>query len=65
MKQQNQLPPIGLENRSVLEDDFNQLSRSQHYDEYRKEKMKFRRPSVGSAAEMLSMLSTSSTSKLA
>ncbi|KAI9387626.1 hypothetical protein POPTR_010G202900v4 [Populus trichocarpa] len=61
MKQQNQLPPIGLENRSVLEDDFNQLSRSQHYDEYRKEKMKFRRPSVGSAAEMLSMLSTSST----
>ncbi|KAL3579150.1 hypothetical protein D5086_020654, partial [Populus alba] len=61
MKQQNQLPPSGLENRSVLEDDFNQLSRSQHYDEYKKEKMKFRRPSVGSAAEMLSMLSTSST----
>ncbi|KAF9674726.1 hypothetical protein SADUNF_Sadunf10G0156900 [Salix dunnii] len=58
MKQQDQLPP----SRSELKrDGFSQLSRSQHFDEYKKEKMRFRRPSVGSAAEMISMLSTGST----
>ena len=47
---------FGLENRSVLND---QRSRSQNYDEFRKERMrKERRPSLGSVSEILSMSST-------
>ncbi|KAK4579177.1 hypothetical protein RGQ29_029021 [Quercus rubra] len=47
---------FGQENRSVLND---QRSRSQNYDEFRKERMrKERRPSLGSVSEILSMSST-------
>lgn len=47
---------FGLENRSVLND---QRSRSQNYDEFRKERMrKERRPSLGSVSEILSVSST-------
>lgn len=46
---------FGPENRSVLND---QRSRSQNYDEFRKERMrKERRPSLGSVSEILSMSS--------
>ncbi|KAF3952443.1 hypothetical protein ACB098_06G158300 [Castanea mollissima] len=47
---------FGPENRSVLND---QRSRSQNYDEFKKERMrKERRPSLGSVSEILSMSST-------
>ncbi|KAJ6720451.1 hypothetical protein OIU85_023645 [Salix viminalis] len=58
MKQQDQLPPSRSE---LKKDGFSQLSRSQHFDEHKKEKMRFRRPSVGSTEEMISMLTTGST----
>ncbi|KAF5467314.1 hypothetical protein F2P56_017148 [Juglans regia] len=48
----------GPENRAVLND---QRSRSQNYDEFRKERItKERRPSLGSVSEILSMSSTRS-----
>ncbi|WCJ19628.1 hypothetical protein M5689_001912 [Euphorbia peplus] len=51
-----QLPPTRPRNQSVLNDDLYQLSKSQHYEEFRKEKMKFRR---GLSAEGMSRGSTS------
>ncbi|XP_065870414.1 uncharacterized protein [Euphorbia lathyris] len=50
-----QLPSTRGRSRSVLDDDLYQLSKSEHYQEWRKEKIKFRR---GSAERM----STGSTS---
>ncbi|XP_048231719.1 uncharacterized protein LOC8261658 isoform X1 [Ricinus communis] len=52
------LPPIKPGNSSVLNDNSNQLSRSQHYEEFRKENMKLRRASFGSAEEISYLLST-------
>lgn len=64
LRQQNHLPPCGRRTRSVLEDDFHKGSRSQHHEEFRKEKMKYRRASVGSATEILSIFDTGTSSKL-
>lgn len=54
--------PCGTENRAVLND---QRSRSQNYDEFRKERItKETRPSLGSVSEILSISSTRSHGKL-
>ncbi|XP_050208803.1 uncharacterized protein LOC126659550 [Mercurialis annua] len=59
------LPPIKPENPSgsgAFDDDLNrQLSRSQHHNHSRKEKMKLRRASFGSADELWGLISTNST----
>ncbi len=61
LPEENQLL-LGPENPSVLND---HRSRSQNYDEFRKEKMrKERRPSLGSVSEILSMSSTKFNGKL-
>ncbi|XP_021652445.2 uncharacterized protein LOC110644125 isoform X2 [Hevea brasiliensis] len=62
LRHQNHLPPCRPGNSSVLDDDSGHLSRSKHYKEFRKENMKFRRASLGSAEEMSYVLSTGSTS---
>lgn len=64
IQQRKTSPPI-TSSRSLLSDDIQPPSRSQNYDEFRKQKLRSnRRASLGSAADFLKMFSRESTGKL-
>ncbi|GAV90366.1 DUF547 domain-containing protein/Lzipper-MIP1 domain-containing protein [Cephalotus follicularis] len=64
VQQQNHLQ-CGLDSRSILSDDIYHRSRSQNYDEFDRDKLRsYRRSSVGSAGEALSMSSTGSIEEI-
>ncbi|KAJ4848706.1 hypothetical protein Tsubulata_033727 [Turnera subulata] len=66
IRQRQYLPPPckpAAASQSVLRNDLRQVSRSQRYEEFRKEKWKLRRASVGSAAEIMSMFSPAGSTR--
>ncbi|XP_021910113.1 uncharacterized protein LOC110823922 isoform X2 [Carica papaya] len=64
IQQRKTSPPI-TSSRSLLSDDIQPPSRSQNYDEFRKQKLRSnRRASLGSAADFLKMFSRESTEEM-
>ncbi|KAJ8765860.1 hypothetical protein K2173_020376 [Erythroxylum novogranatense] len=59
--QHSNLQPLLSPGKCILSDDFHELSRSQHFEDHKKEKIQFRRVSAGSATEILSFSSPGST----